>query len=751
MQAQILVTGPAERPVFHLTNGQISYIIGITERAAIPEQLYFGPAIRPQDSYDFLIDRENRNGVLLFAQDPASSLDYLSQEYPSYGHSDFRQPALQLTYPQGDQVTLLSYVSHRILSHKDPLPGLPASFGQAPGDTAVLELQLKDAGSGVRVTLQYAVFADVAAVTRSARLEQTGPETVWIDRAMSLALDLPDHDYELIHFYGGWAHEMNLERQPLQHGIYQVSSLRGVTSAVQNPLIALARPRADEFQGQVLGFNLLYSGNFLSQTETALSGTTRVLLGIHPDLFRWELKPGQSFQTPEAVMVYSQTGLNGMSQAFHDFYRRHLIRRPAGKALSPVLLNSWEGCYFNFDQDRLVSMAKAARDMGIDLFVLDDGWFGHRDDDTTSLGDWRPDRRKLPEGISGLSRRIHALDLQFGLWIEPEMVNPGTPIWEAHPDWVIRVPGKSASPSRNQYVLDMGRPEVVDNLFDQLCRVLDDAGVDYIKWDMNRHLSELYSHALPAGRQREMSHRYCLGVYQLYERLLARYPDILFESCSSGGQRFDAGMLYYAPQAWTSDNTDAVARLKIQYGTSMGYPLAAMGAHVSAVPNHQTGRVSSLALRSTVASFGTFGYELDPARLSAAEKAQIRLDIARFKKLQPILATGCFYRLISPFDQPDFCAWMAVSKDKRQAYIAAFRLLKVMGQERVRLPLAGLDPALLYEVRGPWQSGTPRYGDNLMAAGLILAGNKHDPNRQPDGQQGDFAVYTFTLEALAQT
>lgn len=741
------VNGSEEAPVFHLTNGSVSYIFGIRERVGVPEQLYFGQAISHQDDFTFLKIRGQRHGAQVYDDDVNLSFEHMQQEYPVFGTTDFREEALSLQYPAGDSITHLRYQSHHVYKGKKRLSQLPASFPTAERPVESLELTLVDDYSHISVTLNYSIFEGLSLLTRSAVIRGSADETLYLQRAMSSSLDLPDNNYELISSYGSWAREMQMERKPLLHGIQEISSRRGISSHYHNPFIALARPGTSEQCGEVIGFNLLYSGNFMNRIEVDSVNRTRVLQGIHPDGFRWKLEEDDIFTTPEAVMVYSRDGLNGMSQTFHDFYRDHLIRSPWRHKARPVLINNWEGTYFDIDEKKVLEMARVAKDIGIDLFVLDDGWFGHRDSDNSSLGDWFTDLRKLPNGIDGLAQKIHDLGLLFGLWFEPEMVSPGTRIWNEHPDWIIHVPSKHMSPSRHQYVLDMGRPEVVDDLYNQMAKVLESAAVDYVKWDMNRYLTEVMSANLPADRQGETLHRFTLGVYELYERLITRFPHILFESCSSGGGRFDAGMLYYAPQAWASDNSDAISRLKIQYGSSMAYPLQSIGAHVSAVPNHQTGRMTSLALRTAVASFGTFGYELDPRQLSDEEKEQIRLDIQAYKAMQDLVANGDFYRHMSPFTS-ECCAWSLVSKDQSKAVAGLYIRHFEMHDGWPRLRLEGLDANRLYRVTGPAQSTIERYGDNLMAIGIILEGNDEDERFQARAYLGDFQAHLFHIEAV---
>ena len=461
-----------------------------------------------------------------------------------------------------------------------------------------------------------------------------------------------------------------------------------------NPFIILKRPTADEFQGEAIGFSLVYSGNFLAQAEVDTFDTTRVLMGIHPSCFDWKLEPGEEFQTPEAVMVYTDRGLNALSQTYHELYRERLARGYWRDRTRPILLNNWEATYFDFTEEKLVEIARKAKETGVELFVLDDGWFGKRCHEKAGLGDWIANPDRLKNGITGLAEKIDALGMKFGLWFEPEMVNKDSDLYRAHPDWIIQTPMRHASHGRYQYVLDFSRKEVVDCIYDMMAKILSEAKVSYIKWDMNRSISECYSAALPADRQGEVYHRYILGVYDLYERLTSRFPEVLFESCSSGGGRFDPGMLYYAPQCWTSDDSDAVERIKIQYGTSYCYPVSSMGAHVSVTPNHQVNRDTPLHTRANVAYFGTFGYELDLNVLSAEEQEEVKRQIMFMKEYRSLFQFGTFYRLQSPFEN-NISAWMVVSKDKKDAVVGWYRVLNGINMPCTRLRLKGLNPDML--------------------------------------------------------
>jgi alpha-galactosidase len=549
----------------------------------------------------------------------------------------------------------------------------------------------------------------------------------------------------MVQLSGAWARERYVRVRPLEIGLQGVQGLAGTCGgAEENPFLALKRPHTTEHQGEVYGFSLVYSGNFLAQTEVSPFDMTRVLMGISPESFAWKLEKGETFTTPEVVMVWSDSGLNGMSQVYHRLYRRRLARGYWRDRERPILLNNWEGTYFDFNEEKLLQMARKAKEVGVELFVLDDGWFGERNDDFRGLGDWFCNTDKIPSGIGGLSRKINEIGLKFGLWVELEMINMDSDLYRAHPDFVLRTPDRYASHSRHQHVLDFTRQEVVDHIHDMIAKILRESEISYIKWDMNRYMTEPFSAHLGADRQGEVMHRYMLGVYSLYERLTSEFPQVLFESCASGGARFDPGMLYYAPQAWCSDDTDANERCKIQYGTSMVYPLSMIGSHVSAVPNHQLSRTTPLETRGAVAMFGTFGYELDLDTLSPGEMETVKNQIIRMKKLRRLIQTDSdFYRLLSPFEGNE-TGWICVSGDKSRAAALLCQRLNKVNASWLRFKLAGLEENTSYrvtfEVGGITRSFTA-FGDELMYAGIPV--EREDLLRQG----GDFAALFYELEA----
>ncbi|MFB3169542.1 alpha-galactosidase [Neobacillus sp. 179-C4.2 HS] len=707
---------------FHLYNDTISYIFRVLEKSNQLEHLYYGKRIKHRDSFIHLREREIRPSSNMFEGDHTSSLEHIKQEYPSYGTTDFRYPAHMITNQIGSHVTNFQFQSYETRAGKPVLKGLPATYVEDDSEAETLEITLVDDVLKSKLVLSYTILADRNVITRNAKFINEGDEPFHLNNAMSASVDFPDDDYEMIHLNGAWAREAHVDSQPLFKGIQSVYSTRGASSHVHNPFLALKRPDATEHDGEVYGFSLVYSGNFLAQVEVDTYSVSRVLMGIHPLQFNWKLNPNESFQTPECVMVYSDKGLNGMSQTYHELYRNRLVRGYWRDKVRPILINNWEATYFDFNEEKVLDIAKTANDLGIELFVLDDGWFGERHDDSSSLGDWFVNTDKLPNGIKGLSEKVDGLGMRFGLWFEPEMVNKDTKLFKEHPDWILSTPNRRESHGRNQFVLDFSRDEVVDYVFNMMDDIISESKISYIKWDMNRYITEAYSTSLKSDQQGEVFHRYILGVYKLYERLFEKYPEILFESCAGGGARFDPGLLFYAPQTWTSDDTDAIERLKIQYGTSMVYPLSSIGSHVSAVPNHQVGRMTPIETRADVAYFGTFGYELDITKLSDMEKAAVKQQVTFFKEKRNLIRTGDFYRLLSPFESNEV-SWMVVSEDKKEAIVGYYKILAKPNDKYYRIKLKGLDPERLYQIEG---FTTSHYGDELMNIGIILAGDYTD-------------------------
>lgn len=729
---------------FHLYNQEISYIIKILDNDQ-PGQLYYGKRLTYREDFSHLFEYAMRDmSPYAFEGNSTFSLENIKQEYPTFGCGDMRFPAYEIERENGSHVVEFVYKEHKIYNGKPKLEGLPATYVESDDEAQTLELVLEDTSINTRIVLLYTIYEAFPVIARSVRFECDSDEKITLLSAMSACVDLPDKDYEMIDLAGVWARERHVRRHKLDYGIQSIYSMRGCSSYQFNPFLALARENADEFQGQVYGFSLVYSGNFLAQTEVDNYDTARVLMGIHPNGFKWTLGKGESFQTPEMVMVYSEAGLNGMSQTFHKLYRTRLARGTWRDKVRPILINSWEAFYFDFDAPKLLGLADAATDLGMELFVLDDGWFGKRDDSTSSLGDWYPNEEKLKGTLKELAEKINAKGLKFGLWIEPEMTNKDSDLYRAHPDWLLAEQGKRICHSRTQYVLDFSKKEVREYIGDMLENLLAEVPVSYIKWDMNRTFSEVFSNGNDREYQGKVCHKYILGVYELYERLTSRFPHVLFESCASGGARFDPGMLYYAPQGWTSDDTDAIERLKIQYGTSMVYPVSCMGSHVSASPNHQTNRVTPIETRADVAYFGTFGYELDLLKLGEEDKAEIRRQIAFMKEKRDLIQKGTFYRLKSPFEGNE-TAWMIVSEDQKKALVGYYRVMQPVNVGFKRLKLKGLKEDTCYKVSG---YAYDCYGDELMQVGMILSDSASGVWKKGVNDKGDFQAEVFEIVAV---
>ncbi|RED89382.1 alpha-galactosidase [Cohnella phaseoli] len=701
---------------FHLQGPHTSYIIQLNQKG-VPMHAYWGRKIREENLQGLLVYTERSSfSPNPYPEDRTISFDTLPQEYPAYGGGDFRHPAFQVQLEDGSTVSEFACTAHRIFSGKPELEGLPSTYAEREDEAQTLELTLKDELSGLEAVLSYTVFAAHDAIARSVRLTNGGRSPLRLLRAMSASVDFNRDSFRMLQLSGSWARERDLYARELVPGIQSIESRRGSSSHQHNPFIALVAPGADEQQGEAYGFSLVYSGSFVAQTEVDQFKTARVSIGINPFDFEWRLEPGESFQTPEAVMVYSSEGLGGMSRTYHRLYRTRLCRGVHRDRARPVLVNNWEATYFQFNADKIESIAKVGRELGIELFVLDDGWFGRRDSDNCSLGDWKVDYRKLPGGLEDLAARVNRLDMRFGLWFEPEMVSPDSDLYRAHPDWCLHVPGRRRTEGRQQLVLDLSREDVCDYLIESIGSVLRSAPITYVKWDMNRNMTEIGSALLLPHRQRETAHRYMLGLYRVLEAITSQFPDILFESCSGGGGRFDPGMLYYMPQTWASDNTDAIHRLRIQYGTSMVYPVSSMGAHVSAVPNHQTGRLTSLQTRADVAMSGNFGYELDLTQMTDEEKEEVKKQVEFYKEIRHVVQFGEFYRLRSPFEGND-AAWMSVTEDGTEAFAVHVNVLAEPNGPLEWLKLQGLDPAARYRVEG---SGEVYGGDQLMYVGLPI-------------------------------
>lgn len=704
----------ASNRLFHLQTKHTSYVFHVIEDCSLG-QLYYGPKIPFKDDYANLNTREEHDCTNTRTdEDVEFQAELLKQEYAGLGKGDYRYPAFQITYPNGSRTSEFQYRDYELKDGKARLTGLPSTFADDSNDSQTLTVKLAD--GDLELQLHYTVFADEDVIVRSTTFVNHG-KTVFLNRALSAQLDLPDANYDFIQFAGSWSRERHLHRSHLRPGTQSISSLRTASSHQENPFFMLARPHTDNNQGAVFGFNFVYSGNFLDSVEVDQFDTTRVLIGINPDEFGWKLNSGDSFQTPEVIFSYTDNGFNALSQQLGAFYAQHLINPHFAHQERPILINNWEATFMDFTEDKLMPIVERAKELGIEMFVLDDGWFGHRDDDRSSLGDWFVDEKKFNHGIAGFAKRVHDLDMKFGLWFEPEMISIDSKLYQTHPEWMIKTPGRGQTPGRHQFVLDMSRQEVVDYLFGLMSHIIQDAKLDYIKWDMNRNITEMYGADLPADQQLEFSHRYILGVYDLYDRLTKAFPDVLFESCASGGGRFDLGMMYYAPQAWCSDDTDAVERIKIQDGTSYGYTPSMWGAHVSAVPNDQVGRLTSIDMRAKVAYFGAFGYELDVTELSDEEQATIKQQVAFYKQYRKLFQFGTFYRLETPDTSDNVYSWETVSHDKQTAIGMRYQILNGANPAYIRYYFKGLDPERRYTVN----DGSEVFsGAELMNAGYFV-------------------------------
>ena len=721
----------SKRQIFKIDTENSSYIM-IVRRNGYLQHLYYGATIKDDDLEYLFSDVVNESfspwapsaDVKFFA------LDTQPQEYSCNGTGDYRISAFSVEMECGNSATALKYVSHEIFDGKKKLCGLPAVYVEDDSKAKTLEITMLDELSGAQVVLSYCVVEGYDAVMRYTRVKNTSDKPFFIEKVYSTCVDYNDKDYDLIHLYGTWAAERSMERKPIIQGIEEIASKRGSSSHNHNPFIALVDHNATEEHGNAYGFTLCYSGNFSAKIEVDTFDQTRVIMGINPEDFKWKLCPGDEFTSPEAIMVYSADGIGGMSRQFHKLIRNNVCRGKIKNVRRPILINNWEATYFEFDTEKLIKIAEAAAPLGIEMLVMDDGWFGIRNNDKTSIGDWVVNENKLPGGLSVLTNRLSELGMKFGLWFEPEIVSFDSDLYRAHPDWCIHVPGRDRSVGRETAVLDMSRKEVIDHVFNAVSSILRSADISYVKWDFNRNLTEVGSASLPADRQKEVFHRYVLGVYDLAERLTSTFPDILFEGCSGGGGRFDCGMFYYFPQIWTSDDTDAFERCKIQYGSSICYPTSVMSAHVSASPNHQTAREMSFETRGNVATSGSFGYELDLSIISDEEKALVKAQVERYKDLYDTIVNGDNYRLIDPFTNNRWCAWEYVSEDKSRA-VLTYVVTKSKIKGRYHIKLAGLDPNTLYKES---VSGRCYYGDTLMNAGINLGNDLHD---------GDSAILVF--------
>lgn len=715
---------------FKLRANNTDYMMKVCEEGYLAH-VYYGNKVPDEDLTYLLRLDESPFTPATNDRDRASFMDTLPFEYPCFGLGDYRESAFKIMDANGMSTCDLRYVSHKMYEGKPKLEGLPATFATEESGCSTLEITMYDKYADIEVVLIYTAFDKLDVITRSAVITNKSEKPFKITRALSACVDFDTDKMDMITLNGSWARERAVERCRLHHGKQLVDSCKGESSHQNNPFVALCDNNADEDKGEVFGFNFVYSGNFYAQAEVTQHKKTRFLMGINPLDFEWLLEKGESFTCPEVVMVHSDEGIGKMSRIFHDLYRNNLIRGEYKDKRRPILINNWEATYFNFDTDKLIDIAKEASKLGIEMLVMDDGWFGHRDSDNSSLGDWFVYEKKLKGGLKYLVDEVNKLGMKFGIWFEPEMISPDSELYKAHPDWAIQIKGRPLTLCREQYVLDYSRKEVRDHVYGMMKKILDSANIEYIKWDMNRQLTEVGSATLPAERQRELWHRYVLGVYDLMDRLTTDYPHILLENCSGGGARFDPGMLYYSPQIWCSDDTDAIERLKIQHGTSMCYPCSAMGAHVSDCPNHTVGRNTPFKTRGHVAMVGTFGYELDVTRIPQEDRDAIPAQIEEFNKFNKLVRTGDHYRIGNMFEDNTWDAWEFVAKDKSEALFEFVQVLARPNERSRRIKLKGLEPeAYYYEESEPDKKIS---GAALMNAGINIAKMWNG-----DGLYGDF-------------
>lgn len=723
-----------DKQVFNLSNNVISYIMKV-DQYNILTHIYFGKAITHYSGLG-VYPRINRDFEVNFSENGLNNRTYsigvIPQEYGDYGRGDFREPAIVIQHDDGAYVSDFRYRDYEIIEGVAGHNTMPAAYVTDDSEAKTLIISMFDEVKNLELKLYYSIFEDKATLTRSAELINHGEQTVSIEKMMSYSMDLTAGDYDLVQLNGAWARERMLEREPIGRGIRKLDSKRGTSSHHQSPFMAVVAPETDEDHGDVLSVQLVYSGNFELTVEQDPYDNLRIQAGIQSLGFSWKLLANESFHTPEVTLTYSAEGFNGMTQAQNDFIKDHIIPRRFKELERPILINNWEATYFDFSEEKIKSLVDQASDLGIELFVLDDGWFGRRDSDTSSLGDWFEHQDKLPHGLSELSDYVHKKGMQFGLWFEPEMISEDSELFRAHPDWALQLPDRNLSLGRDQYVLDFSRKDVRENIFEQMVAILSNIPIDYVKWDMNRHMSEVYSLILPKEQAGEVAHRYMIGLYQFLSKLTQAFPDILFESCSGGGGRYDLGMMQYMPQVWTSDNTDPVERLKIQYGSSLMAPLSTMGAHVSASPNHQTGRDTSLKMRGDVASIGVFGYELDLNQLTESDRVEIKQQVEFYKRHRQLIQQGRFTRLISPFET-NRCAWSVDLDD--ELLIFYYEILTHASKPLQKITLNHLDKDALYTVYTEDEE-FEAYGDELMALGIIV-----NPV-----MQGDFQSRVYRLK-----
>lgn len=713
---------------FELTNNKITYLMKV--EAGFLTHLYFGKKIAFTKHLTY--PQVFRSFSPYVSEDKINiSLNQLLLEYPTAGSGDYRTPALEVRFQDGSTVMNLQYEKYEILAGTIKNVELPKAFATEKEPAETLIIYLKDELKQLQVKLYYTIFENNGVILRFSEVKNLSTEEIQLEKIASMSLDFPKTDLECIQLHGTWANERQITREKITSGKKVFSSVRGASSHQQSPFLALVAPETTEFSGKSYSFVFVYSGNHEEFVEEDSYKRLRVGMGIASQQFLWPLKAGESFQTPEVLVNYSDEGLNGMSQNFHHFLQEHLIAPHFKKQERPILINNWEATYFDFNEEKILAIINKAQELGLEMFVLDDGWFGKRDDDWTSLGDWQVDPAKLPQGLEKIAKELNEKQMRFGLWFEPEMISEKSKLYQQHPDWILQTPGRRKSLSRHQMVLDFSRKEVWENIYEQMAAMLKKVPISYIKWDFNRHLTEVYSQSFAPNEQGTIFHRYVLGLYAFLKRLTEEFPEVLIEGCSGGGGRFDCGMLYYMPQIWTSDNTDGVSRLFIQTGTSLVFPPSTMGAHVSAIPNHQVGRNTPLEFRKNAAMAGVFGYELDLGKMSVAEQTQVKEQVAFYKKYRQLLQFGNFYRLKSPFDGND-CAWLFLDEEKNKGLLFYFRILSISEEPVETLKIPYLAKDAFYQVKDEIYSAS-----ELAEVGLFIP-----PLR------GDFATLSWELKRI---
>lgn len=717
------ITYNEQSRVFKLDTAHTSYCIGIVDDDNFVGHIYYGRKLSDDNLVYLMRTTENPFVPSQNNRDRTSFLDTFPMEYTGNDLGDYREGTLTVRTVGGHTAVSLSYISHRIYDGKAPLSGLPATFGKNT-ECKTLELTCEDKFLQLQVILSYSIFADSDAIARSVKIVNNAQEPIYLTKVLTACIDMDNEDYEMITLHGSWARERAIQTRTVLKGKQSVSSVRGESSHQEHPFMAWKKSTTTEESGDIYAMSFVYSGNFLAQIEANQFGSMRAMMGIHPHNFCWKLEAGENFQAPEVICVYSAEGIGGMTRCFHDLYRNHLIRGEYKDKKRPILINNWEATYFDFNTEKLLGIARQASELGIEMLVMDDGWFGHRNDDNTSLGDWQVNENKINGGLKYLVDEVNKLGMKFGIWFEPEMISPDSDLYRAHPDWAIAVPGRTGSLARNQYVLDLTRREVIDYVYDMVAAILHSANIEYVKWDMNRQLSDVGSYGLPADRQGELYHRQVLAVYELQDRLTKEFPHLLLENCSGGGARFDAGMLYYGPQIWCSDDTDAVERLSIQAGTAMVYPLSAMGAHVSDCPNHAIGRVTPFETRGYVALAGTFGYELDVTKIPEEDRNMIPDQVAMYHKYNDLVRTGDYYRIAHYADNHYYDCYEVVAKDKSEALVTYIQVLNRPNYHSRRIHIPGLDPEKTYVIANaedwPEMKQTEYKGDTLYYAGINI-------------------------------